>query len=52
VAGLSKDEVRALTKEKASAFKKNLDEFVASEKKFRDDQQFMGMTDQEIVLNK
>ena len=41
-----------MDKEKALNFRKNLDKFAEDENELKEGQLFMGMTDQEILVNK
>lgn len=51
VEGLTKDDFKRMEREKALNFREQLDKFVESEQKVREDNTFYGMTDEEIMVN-
>lgn len=52
VKGLTADDFRKMDQEKALDFRKKLDLYTSEEANRREEQLFMGMTDQEILVNK
>jgi len=51
VSGMTPEDFRKKEKEKALQFKNNLDEYVEKEDNIKDNELFMGMTDEEILVN-